>query len=732
MEQVYSNRIGQSYIQFLDQKFGKPVTDQILQKCGIDRLVMADSSGFFSLEESAAMEDAIVAVTGETDAPYLAGRNLPKSLGKVGGTVIGVTTPAFVMRTLGQVEQRLALKTINKTTRVGTNRFRVDITFREGFKELPLVCRNRIGSYESVPLFFGLPYAKVEHTQCAHKGADHCVYFINFPEYGFHLFNRFFQVLSVAALLLAFFWGIHPDGTWALISALVAASLGFLSFAVYRGRSAKQSLDSMQTTVEGLASQNKALETSTVRLHSLQDLTTHLNKSVHVQDVCDRVVTMLVAEFNYGSSMIWLLDGKREFLSCHSAIGYPDDLHAFISNTRFKMGENWDNPYGLLVQTMQDKQTLIVNDPDELIPKLSGRTQEFLRTLNLSSFVITPLLHEDKSIGLLAAEHHHGEKIKNQDKMLFQSVSNIVANALVKAELFEKMEQKIRQRTLELEATTQQLLTAKEMAIQSEKLSSLGQMAAGVAHEINNPLNFLVNIIPDVRRDVEAMVKLRDLALPAVKDEKVLEQIRDLEKETELSEHLEDRDYVFSRIQKALDKSTRIANSLKVFSRSADKKAVFPESVASMVRSVIELIPQKIKGETQIEILIPENLAWSVNKNEVEQAFLALINNAIDAMNQKGRLDISAVMGLEGATLAFRDQGPGIPPDMLTRIFDPFYTTKPPGKGTGLGLTIASEIIKKYGGALSVQSLEGKGATFSVGFRGVLVEPIPESSVTAA
>jgi two-component system, NtrC family, sensor kinase len=186
--------------------------------------------------------------------------------------------------------------------------------------------------------------------------------------------------------------------------------------------------------------------------------------------------------------------------------------------------------------------------------------------------------------------------------------------------------------------------------------------------------------------------------------------------EYDLASHLEEKDYVFEKIKKALDKSTHIANSLKVFSRTSAKESVVRESLAEMVREVIDLIPQKVRGDTEIDVLIPETLGWNVNKNEMEQAFLVLINNAIDAMGQKGRLEIGSRETPEETVLAFKDEGPGIPEAVLKKIFDPFYTTKPPGKGTGLGLTIASEIVKKYGGVLGVESQPGTGATFSIRF----------------
>jgi C4-dicarboxylate-specific signal transduction histidine kinase len=258
-----------------------------------------------------------------------------------------------------------------------------------------------------------------------------------------------------------------------------------------------------------------------------------------------------------------------------------------------------------------------------------------------------------------------------------------------------------------------QLRAAKAVATQSAKLAVLGRMSACLAHELCNPLNFLVNILPEIRRDMEVLAKVRALALPAVTDPGTLAAIRTVERDADLAAHLEEMGEVFARVDASIARTLNLAGGLKTHARPAGSEAGFAK-VADMVGAVLDLIPKRLREGVRIDVDLPADLVWKVDRNEIEQVFMALVNNAVDAMDGKGWILIGAPAMPGSPGVFIRDAGPGIAPEILARLFEPFFTTKPAGKGTGLGLYIASELVAKNGGSLSVDSRPGEGATFQI------------------
>lgn len=231
-----------------------------------------------------------------------------------------------------------------------------------------------------------------------------------------------------------------------------------------------------------------------------------------------------------------------------------------------------------------------------------------------------------------------------------------------------------------------ELKRRQEQVVESHKLRAVGTLTAGIAHELNNPLNNITLTAAMLEEDY------RDLS-----DEQRLEMVGDLMKEAERSEQI---------VRNLLD----FVRESEIKTEHLDLSVLITETLKLAQNQV------KIKG-AKIVTDIPENLPDIYgDRQQLTQVFLNLILNAVDAVTKRGKLTIAASLSSSPGfiTVTFADDGCGIPPHILPSIFDPFFTTKSTRKGTGLGLSVAKGIVEEHGGDITVQSEQGKGTTFSV------------------
>ena len=264
------------------------------------------------------------------------------------------------------------------------------------------------------------------------------------------------------------------------------------------------------------------------------------------------------------------------------------------------------------------------------------------------------------------------------------------------AEVFNRMTENIRTSREQLEATVQTLKTTQNQLIQSEKLSGIGEFVAGVAHELNNPLTSVMGFAE----------LLQQMDMP--------EQSR---------RYL---DVIF----KSAKRCQKIVASLLSFARrhAPERKVV---CVNEIVESAVEILNYQMRT-SNIEVITqldPNLPATEVDSHQMQQVFLNLINNArqaIEANQAAGSLRITTESSDSRVRIIFQDNGPGIPPENITKIFNPFFTTKEVGKGTGLGLSLCYGIVSEHGGTIAPFSKEGEGATF------VIELPVSQALATAA
>ncbi|MBT3181871.1 MAG: hypothetical protein HN337_05100 [Deltaproteobacteria bacterium] len=239
--------------------------------------------------------------------------------------------------------------------------------------------------------------------------------------------------------------------------------------------------------------------------------------------------------------------------------------------------------------------------------------------------------------------------------------------------------------------------------VQTEKMASLGQLVAGVAHEINNPTTFIYSNISMLREYVSYIKGVVRADVPAFKGEMSANEV------------VGDLEQLVDTVAEGADRIKTIVADLRRFGHSQDD-VVTNVDIKAGIESTLHLLHHEISNRIKIHLDVPEDLTIAANPGQINQVWMNLLSNAVSAIEGNGNIWISAVESEEKLSIILSDDGKGISRKVMGNIFDPFFTTKPEGEGTGLGLAITQQIVHRWKGDLVVQSEVGKGTTMKVVF----------------
>ncbi|MBN1118602.1 MAG: hypothetical protein JXA77_15430 [Bacteroidales bacterium] len=336
------------------------------------------------------------------------------------------------------------------------------------------------------------------------------------------------------------------------------------------------------------------------------------------------------------------------------------------------------------------------------------RTEE-LATANEELTAINEELYDKNTelTALISLNAHQGRKIEKLNNELMSKNETL---KLTNIDLVDK------KRTLE--ETLNKLREMQKQLVHQEKMSSLGILIAGIAHEINNPVNYINSGISGIKtpvNNIQAAYKDLNKYIVSLKNDSSKEILSDIQKKYNVDKNLSNLTLVIKNIEIGIKRIIEIINSLRNY--AAKPEDIYQAAdVHEIIESVLIILKHEYKNKVIIERQFNEVPLIYCNAGQINQVLMNLILNGIQSIKEKGKITISTSYSKKenAVIVTVKDTGCGIPENTLSKIFDPFFTTKDVGKGTGLGLSISYHIIQNHKGKIEVNSTLNKGTEFKI------------------
>jgi signal transduction histidine kinase len=467
----------------------------------------------------------------------------------------------------------------------------------------------------------------------------------------------------------AFFAGFNVD------ARTPGFSIVFLFFAVLIFNPVR---NRVQRVVDGLFDRDRAGYRRAVR-----EISEAMVSMLSVQEIVERILLAVTDSMGLERAMVLLQGDDQQGFAVAAARG---DWDEDAEDVELPV----DHP--LCRQLWMRREELARGDfDDEEDPEVRELCRDVFDTLDVE--LLVPVLYGVDLLGIVAVGRKlSGDRLAADDRQLLRTLANQSSIAIENAKAFdeiaklnETLEARVEERTEELRRTQAQL-------VQSEKMRSLGQLVAGVAHELNNPIGFVHANLQLLNEYIEKLDS---------DDQRVRERARDAIRK------------LLARSREGTERVKQIVQDLRTFSRM-DQAEIQDADLNQEIERTLGLAEPRFKDGIRVEKDFAPLPRVRCYVGQLNQVFMNLIMNACDAMENQGTLRIRTAPTAGGVRLEFSDDGPGLSREIRDRIFEPFFTTKAVGQGTGLGLSISHGIVERHGGRLWVESEPGQGATFVI------------------
>jgi GAF domain-containing protein len=448
----------------------------------------------------------------------------------------------------------------------------------------------------------------------------------------------------------------------------------------------------------------RELARSVEELQALGEVSQAVNSTLDLETVLTTIVGRAVQLSRTDAGAIYVFDEERKEFRLHATHGMSKSMIAAITNQRIGLGDA-----NIGVATVQRRPIQVADIRDQPSP-----VNEIVLREGYRGILVIPLLRPDHIVGALVVRRKTPGEFPQSTVELLQTFADQSAVAIQNARLYESVET----RTRELAKSLEDLRTAQDRLVQTEKLASLGQLTAGIAHEIKNPLNFVNNFSG---LSTELIDELQEALSGLSIDHKARTEIKEL------------TDTLRGNLDKVVQHGKRadaIVKNMLLHSRQGSQEHRRVD-INTIVEESLNLAYHGARAEKQgFNITLERSLDPTAGEvdvfpQEITRVLLNLISNGFYAATKRkaeangGNYEptlaaMTKNLG-DSVEIRIRDNGTGIPPDVKAKLFSPFFTTKPVGEGTGLGLSISHDIIvKQHGGSIEVDTQPGEFTEFRI------------------
>ncbi|MGX5172997.1 sensor histidine kinase [Aliikangiella sp. IMCC44653] len=376
-----------------------------------------------------------------------------------------------------------------------------------------------------------------------------------------------------------------------------------------------------------------------------------------------------------------------------------DDIPESVRNEK----TNPELRYSLTAYALKQGKALTLTEKDVLKLQQEGKFKALGKLPK--QWVFIPYYSPSIEGGIVAQSYSRTESYSYSDMSILTYVTMHIGNFLSAY----NSKQKIKQQFEELKAAQSQL-------VHSEKMASVGQLAAGVAHEINNPLGYVnsnLNSLKEYVKDLGIFIRELEAGIIEQAEETSVKLLSSLKEKHDIEFILTDTDELVSESIFGMDKVKKIIQSLKNFTHAGEEMKQLTD-INQCIDETIRIVWNEIKYHCEIDKQFGEVPEIYCYPSQLNQVFMNLMINAGHAIKENGLIKVSTEADEDWITIRFQDNGSGIDKKNLSQLFNPFFTTKPVGEGTGLGLSISYGIIENHQGTIQVESEVGAGTCFII------------------